>query len=170
MPTVIYKERQRYHDWFTIAALVLGTAVLIYVTVMSYWREDLTLLYALLALTTAAALGVAAWWLYSLRSRLVVTTNKIKYKVFGPVKTKVKISWEDVESCRIVRTAPHLKWSRPKITLSDERYHSLNGRNGLSVKTTDGEHYFIGCRDIGSLREALAEVGVVNGQMATVGV
>ncbi|WP_020569971.1 hypothetical protein [Neolewinella persica] len=155
MANKIYEEKQRFHDWLSIVMLSLATAGLLYGASTYFWQADSTLFYSVTCLFLAAGLGYAIWWLTSLRSKLTVTDKKIKFKLKGPTATTKKIAWEDVVSCTVVKTPALAKWDRPKITITDEEFYSLDGRNGLMIETVDGSNYFIGCQNIEELQAAL---------------
>lgn len=155
MANTIYQEKVRYHDWFVIVLLALAIAGLLYGASTYFLSPEGTAFYSVVSLFLAGGLGYAIYWLVSLRSKLTITDKKIKFKIKGPIDATKKIAWEDVESCTIVKSPRLGQWDRPKVTMSDEKFLSLSGRNGLMIETTSGEHYFIGCKNIGELQHAL---------------
>lgn len=155
MATTIYKEKQRFHDWLTIGLLSLASVGLLYSAVSYFWLPEITLFYSLVCLVLAVGLGYVIWGLLNLRSKLTVTNKKIKFQLQGSFETSKKIAWEDVESCTVVQTPRLAKWNRPKVTLTDEEFYSLDGRNGLMITTKDGKQYFIGCQNVEDLQQAL---------------
>lgn len=155
MANKLYQERQQFHDWFIVVLLSLAIIGLLYGATTYLWHPTGTLFYSIVSLLLAAGLGYAIYWLTSLRSKLTITDKKIKFKIKGPVERSKKIAWEDVASCTIVKSSKIAKWDRPKTTLSNEKFYSLTGRNGLMITTNDNQTYFIGCENIGDLREAL---------------
>jgi hypothetical protein len=155
MANKIYQEKQRFHDWLTIVMLSLATAGLLYGAASYFWSDDVTVIYSIVCLVLAGGLGYAIWWLTSQRSKLTITDKKIKFKLKGPVKKSKKIAWDDVVSFTVVKSSALAKWDRPKTTITDEKFYSLDGRNGLMIETEDGHHYFIGCQSIEELQAAL---------------
>lgn len=156
MANKIYQEKQRYHDWIVVGLLALATLGLLYGASTYFWDPQGTLVYSIVSLLLAAGLGYAIYWLTSLRSKVTITDEKIKFKLKGPIEATKKIAWDDIESCTIVKSPALAKWDRAKITLTDEKFYSLNGRNGLMIKTRDGNHYFIGVNNVGELQAALS--------------
>ena len=155
MATKIYQERQRFHDWFIVVLLSLAFLGLVYGAGMYFWNPASTLFYSVTSLLLAAGIGYVIYGLTSLRSKLTITDEKIKFKIKGPIEATKKIAWEDIDSCAIVKSSALAKWDRPKVTLTDEKFYSLSGRNGLMINTKDGQRYFIGCENIGELKTAL---------------
>ena len=155
MATTLYKETQRYHDWFVIALLLMAVVGLLYGAVTYFSSNQPDPIYSIICLLLAGGLGYAIWWLIRLRSKLTVTNKNIKFKIKGGVKISTKIAWEDIESCELVRAPKIARWDRPKATLTDEKYYSLSGRQGLMITTQEGKHYFIGCQNLQQLRDAL---------------
>ena len=155
MANKIYQEKQRFHDWLTVVMLSFATVGLLYGAASYFWDDDITVIYSIVCLVLAAGLGYAIWWLTSQRSKLTITDKKIKFKLKGPVEKSKKIAWDDVVSCTMVKSTALAKWDRPKITKIDEEFYSLDGRNGLMIETEDGNHYFIGCKNIEELQAAL---------------
>ncbi|TXF88161.1 hypothetical protein FUA23_16095 [Neolewinella aurantiaca] len=155
MANKIYQEKQRFHDWFILVLLVLATAGLLYGASSYFWRPETDIVYSIASLLLALGLGYAIYWLTSLRYKLTITDEKIKLKIKGPIASSKKIAWDDIESCTIVKTPSLTKFDRPKVTMTDEKFYSLDGRNGLMIKTKDGSHYFIGVQDVDELKAAL---------------
>ena len=155
MATKIYQEKQQFHDWLSVVMLSLAAVGLLYGAASYFWSADPSLFYSLVCLLLTTGLAYAIWWLTSLRSKLTITDKKIKFKLKGPIEKSKKIAWKDIESCTLVRTKGVAKFNRPKVTITDERFYSLDGRNGLMIETTDGKHYFIGCRNMHELKSAL---------------
>ncbi|PHI18442.1 hypothetical protein CEQ90_17995 [Lewinellaceae bacterium SD302] len=155
MMAKLYKEKQRYHDWVVISFLVLATLGLFLSGASYFWRTDVTITYAVSCFILASGLGYAVWWLTRIQSKLVITDKKIKLQFNGAIEATKKIYWDDIENCTIVQTGRFLKWNRPKVTMTDERFYSLDGRNGLMIETKDGKHYFIGCQNVDELQEAI---------------
>jgi hypothetical protein len=69
--------------------------------------------------------------------------------------TKRSIFWEEVEQCKIVTTSEAAQWSGGNITFNHEKRYSFNGRNGLSITTKNGDHFFVGCKNLKNLKHAL---------------
>jgi hypothetical protein len=155
MAKKIYQEKQQFHDWLVIGLLSLATLGLLYGAASYFWETDVTILYSTACLVLAAGLGYTIWWLTSLRYKLTVTDKKIKFKIDGITKTSKKIAWDDIVSCTVVKTPNITKFQRPNAILSDEKFYSLDGRNGLMIKTKDGSYYFIGCQNVEELQAAL---------------
>jgi hypothetical protein len=155
MAKKIYQEKQQFHDWLVIGLLSLAAIGLLYGAASYFWRPDITIIYSIVCLLLATGIGYTIWWLTNLRYKLTVTDKSIKFKLKGPVETSKKIAWDDIVSCTIVKTPNLVKWDRPKSTLTDEKFYSLDGRNGLMVETKDGSHYFIGCQNVEELQAAI---------------
>lgn len=155
MANKLYQERQRFHDWFIVVLLSLAIVGLLFGASTYLWQPSGSLVYSIVSLLLAAGLGYAVYWLTSLRSKLTITDKNIKFKIKGPIEATKKIAWEEVESCIIVKSSALAKWERPKVTMSDEKFYSLSGRNGLLITTRDDQLYFIGCENVGELKNAL---------------
>lgn len=155
MANKIYQEKQRFHDWLIIVLLAFAIIGLLYGASSYLWNPQETFAYSTVSLLLAAGLGYAIYWLTSLRSKLTITDEKIKFKLRGPIEKTKKIAWENIESCTIVKSSVLGKWDRAKVTLVDEKFYSLSGRNGLMIETKTGDYYFIGCTNIGELQTAL---------------
>lgn len=155
MANKLYQEKRQFHDWLTIVMLSLAIAGLVYGAASYFWSSESSLFYSIICLLLAGGLAYAIWWLTSLRSYLTVTDKNIKFKLKGPIERSKKIAWKDIVSCKLVEAPKITKFNRPKVTITDERFYSLDGRNGLMIETTAGKHYFIGCQNLQELQEAL---------------
>ncbi len=155
MANKLYQERQQYSDWLVISLLSLAIVGLLYGASTYFWQPGVTVAYAVVCVLLAAGIGYAIYWLTSLRSKLTVTDKNIKFRIKGAVEASKKIAWDDIVSCTLVKAPRLSKYNRAKVTLSDEKFYSLNGRNGLMIETNDGKRYFIGCENVEGLRAAL---------------
>lgn len=156
MAKKIYQEKQQFHDWVVIVLLSLALIGLLYGAASYFWRIDVTLTYSIICLLLAAGIGYTIWWLLtSLQYKLTVTDKNIKFKLKGITETSKKIAWDDIVSCTLVKTPNLVKWERPKAMTTDEKFYSLDGRNGLMIETKDGSRYFIGCQNVEELQAAL---------------
>lgn len=156
MATKVYQERQRFHDWFMIGLFALAIVSLLFGAASYLWNPESTLAYSVVSLLLALGLAYVIYWFVNLRSKLTITAKKIKFKLKGSIRATQKIAWKDVASCTIIKTPYPLKWNRPKATLSDEKFYSLSGRNGLVITTVEGNRFFIGVENVGELRDALS--------------
>ena len=155
MANTNHQEKERFHDSLIIVLLSFSIISLLYGSASYFWHPQGTFVYSIVSLLLAIGLGYAIYWLTSLRSKLTITNEKIKFRIKGPIEKTKKIAWEDIESCTIVKSSVFGKWDRAKVTLVDEKFYSLSGRNGLMIETKSGNHYFLGCKNIGELQTAL---------------
>ncbi|SEQ25010.1 hypothetical protein [Neolewinella agarilytica] len=154
MATLIYKEKQRYNDKMTLSLLIIGTIAAVYglvSTVFNNMEAGKAIAYTLIALS----LGGILWFLRRLQLKVVVNDKKIKYKLAPLHDSSRKISWENVESCKIVKTPLLAPNHGSKHHFGGEKRLTFYGRNGLSIRTKDGQNFFIGVKDVDSLRSAL---------------
>ncbi len=154
MATLIYKEKQRYADKTMLSLLFVGTAAAVYGLVSTLFTNMETgkaLTYMLIAIS----LGGILWFLRRLQLKVVVNDKKIKYKLAPLHDSSRKIRWENVESCKIVKTPFLAPNHGTKHRFGGEKRLTFYGRNGLSIRTKDGQKFFIGVKDVDSLRSAL---------------
>ena len=151
MESTIFKERQCFNDKIVFLFLGGGFIGALLGLLNSLKLGQINLLNALGFLAIAALCGYLLWWLRQMRFKVSVNEKRIKYKLFPIHKKAQRITWDEVESCQIVKTSAAAQWHGGNVRFSGESWFSLNGRNGLSIETKDGRRIFIGCKDIDSL-------------------
>ena len=158
MKNVHFKEEQRYNSKYLL--ILLGAISLVVAAVGL--RELLSPVpnYANVTFlfTAAIIIGGLTVWYNQLWMKVTICDKKIKFKMSPLPVRKHSLKWKEIEKCAIVKTPEAAQWSGGNITFNHEKRYSLNGRNGLAIQTKRGERYFIGCRDVAALREALRKV------------
>jgi hypothetical protein len=152
----LYKEKQRYTDVPNIIALSLLTLALIYGSYIAYLQPEQAPASSLVFIVLAVITGGALWWLTRLKMKVTINDKHIKFKVAPIHAKKRKIAWDEVEHCEIVETSPIAQLQGGNITFDQEKLFSFTGRNGLSITTTSGKHYFIGSSNPDEMKQALA--------------
>lgn len=158
MKKIYFKEKQRYDN--KVAFVILGFVGLILVGAELKFLLDLPTNYYNVAFLFLGivAVGSIMWWLTQLKMKVAITDKKIKAKLTSTFVKKCSIKWEEVASCKIVKTPEIAQWSGSNISFGRETKLSLNGRNGLAIQTRNGESYFIGCNNIPALQQALNHI------------
>ena len=155
MSKIKFKETQQYENKPVLIAL--GAIGLTAIPSGAYFllssEQDIT--GGIVLFTLALSVSVLIWWLTRLKLKVTVTEKKVKFKLSPLHLKKQAIPWEDIDRCEIIKTPEAAKWSGGNISSLAEKRYSLTGRNGLAIKTKEGEHYFIGCKNIEALRRAL---------------
>jgi hypothetical protein len=159
MKNQIFQEKQRFNDKLLYGLLGVGVAASLAGFAQSLSGAEVSLSHAAAYLGLILLLGGYGWWLSRLRLKVEVTDRYIKFKM-SPFHAKArKIAWEDVVACEVVKTPRAALWHGGNIRFSGEANYSLTGRNGLSIITRDGQHFFIGCRDVDELSASLEALG-----------
>lgn len=156
MANKLHKEKQRYTDKMVFGMLGAGVLLVLAGVCKAAVSDSFNPLHFSLLLTVAAGLSGWMYWLFRLRLSVKITDKSIKYKMAPLHGSSRKIPWSEVEDCTIVQTPKIGQWHGGNLTYGAESHYSLSGRNGLSVKTRDGRKYFIGCRDVEGLKDALS--------------
>ncbi len=101
-------------------------------------------------------LGVGSiWMLYSLKMKVAILEDGIKFKMTPWHNNAQKIAWNEVETCSVVKTSAAAQWHGGNISFGRQKIFSLSGRNGLHLVKKDGTEYFIGSRRLVELDEAV---------------
>lgn len=158
MVKVYFKEKQRYDNKLLLTILGICCIVAIFGGFKFLAEPDANYPQTVLFFFTALTIGAIIWWLSKLKMKVNISEKGIKFKMTPLHIKKQAIFWKDIEKCEIVRTSEVAQWSGGNITFNREKRISLNGRNGLALKTKKGEHYFIGCKDISGLQQALDQI------------
>jgi|AntRauTorckE5430_2_1112549.scaffolds.fasta_scaffold00930_5 hypothetical protein len=151
-----FKEKSRYGDRVIIGAICLSMLALLFLGAENALSANFDWRYQGVCLTTMAFLGGILYFLNRTRMKVSINEDRIKFKVRPFHQKSRRIGWEDVEDCQIIRTNEQEQWQGGNIHRPGEIFISLVGRNGLSIRTKSGRQYFIGCKDVDGLTEALA--------------
>lgn len=155
MPKVYFKEEQRFDNYLALITLGLFGLGAIVGGMIHLLKAESNYLFAALSFTTAIAIGLGIWWLTRLKMKVVVSEKGIKFKLSPIHPKKQLIPWKKIDSCVIVKTSEAAQWCGGNITFNHEKRVSLTGRNGLAIKTKEGENVFIGVKEVSELHEAL---------------
>lgn len=146
--------------------VVLGGIALLSVVLLAglgnTWISGKASAGSTIAFLATALILVFIWWsLSSLKMKVSVTPKHIKYQLKPLQSEAQKIKWKDVVSCRLVESYDNSALSIcQNIHFSRLKWYSLAGHNGLEVTTTEGEQYFIGCKNTDELSAMLATLKV----------
>jgi len=160
MQKVNFKETQRYQNKIVLIVLGIACAIAIIAGIALLLAPQPQIENAFFFFVLAIAIRALMWWLMKLKLSIAITNKCIKFKFFPLHAKKHTIAWDDVENCEIIKAPEAAQWSGLNISYSHERRYTLNGRNGLAIKTKNGENFFIGCRDIMGLTQALNEMQI----------
>jgi hypothetical protein len=160
MATKLHKEKQYFNDKAVFGLLGLGAAAALGRGIFELFSNNSSLVHSLGMLAIACLLGAILYGLVQLKLKVTVSEKSIKYKLYPFHAKAQKIRWEDVEDCCIVKTPKAAEWHGASVRYNGESRFSLAGRNGLRVKTKDGDKYFIGCSDVDGLQKAMQSFSV----------
>lgn len=151
-----FKEKSRYGDRVIIGAICLAMLALFVLGGKNALSADFDWRYLSVCLATMSLLGGMLYFLRRAQMKVSINKERIKFKVQPFHQKARRIDWEEVEDCQIIRTNEQAQWQGGNIHQPGEIFVSLVGRNGLSIRTKSGRKYFIGCKDVDGLTEALA--------------
>ena len=100
-------------------------------------------------------MGLVSYLIYNLELKTKVTSEGIEVRMRPFFPKKKKIAWVDIQSCVMITTPPLALRQAENMTFLMERSFTLNGRNGISITTTSGEHIFIGSHRPAKLKKAI---------------
>jgi len=155
-----FKERQQFKDRLLFFLLWAGLAGAVAGLVRSFVVEQAGMGQALGYMLIAVLLGTWLWWLNQLKLKVSVNEKRIKYKLSPLHRKSKKIEWEEVASCKLVKTPRSASWHGSNVHFGNMKWFSLSGKNGMSITTKDGRRVFIGCSDVDQLAETLEEIKV----------
>ena len=159
MAKKIYKEKQRFNGWEVIALIAFFIVGLTYRFISQHWLEPVE---APMSVATYLAfmipLGVSLWYLVRLQLSVKVTKKSISVR-YSPFSKKThKIKWKDVEECEFISAAGPANTSGWNVRFGPEKRFSLRGRQGVHLKTRQGEDILIGTRYPDRLKQAIRQV------------
>jgi len=161
MKKIEYKEKQRFRSWDVYLLLGFFFVGLIYRAVGSFagwWEASPSNSVAAYLLFATLVGGLMAYY-YSIRFFTVINEKGIKFQFYPLHRKKRKISWEEVEDCRVVKVSPQAALTGWAVGFLEEKRFSVTGRrSGLALDLKDGEHVFIGTRDPESVKKVVKKI------------
>ncbi|MFK7935200.1 MAG: hypothetical protein AB8G22_16935 [Saprospiraceae bacterium] len=158
MAKIIFKEKQRFSDRIILIALFIISLTSLLSALKHVSAPTANYANSIFLLVMFIVASVSLWWLTRLKLKVAISEDKINYKMSPVHSKKQSILWSKVKKCEIIRTSEAAQWSGGNITFNNEKRISLTGRNGLAITTKDGKHYFIGCKNIDGMQQALQKV------------
>lgn len=160
MSKTIYKENQKYNNLLILGVLALSSLVIFGGGIKSLFAIEVDYSESIFLITMALLFGVITWYLAQSKVKVAISKKKIKCKTSSISPQKYSIAWEDIEECEIVKTSKADQWSGGNITFNHEKMISMTGRNGLAIKTKEGESYFIGFKNLSKLKQVMSHIAV----------
>lgn len=160
MAKIKFKETQRYRHWEVIALLAiltLGTATrLVYTAVAGSQGQFSSLTMGIFLLIS---LLVAMIYLLKVKMKIKVSEKGIKYSISPWQNSKRKIRWEEVDQFEIVDLPEQAALSGWNVQYgSTLRGWNMGNRRGMRIDLNNGEHYFLGVRNLDELEDTLDEI------------
>ncbi len=169
MSNVFFKEEQRFDNYFALFCLgVLGTGAIV-AAIIQLQATHPNYFIAGLLFITSLTIGTGIWWLTRLRMKVSISDKGIKFKLSPLYPKKQLIPWKKIDSCMIIKTPEAAQWCGGNITFNHEKRVSLTGRNGLAIKTKDGENLFIGIKQVTGLCSSLNNINSTMNQKISQG-
>ncbi len=158
MSKVKFKETQQYKNKVVPVILGIVGVILIIRGITFLTVKEPNFGSAIFLFIVAVAIGALVWGLTKLKLKVAITEKNVKFKLSPVHLKKHSIPWGEIDQCEIVKTSEAAQWSGGNIAFNHEKRYSLTGRNGLAIKTKQGERFFIGCSDVSELRRTLDEM------------
>ncbi len=157
MAKTIYKEKQKMRRWDVLALLGFFLIGLSYrfIETLIYDTDNINIL--MMYLPWMVLLGVSIYYFLKIELAVKITDDYIGMK-YGPFQNKQhKIKWEDISNCEVIETPELAQWNGWNVHFSREKVYSVNGKNGIHLRTNEGEEYFIGSRRLGELKKIIKD-------------
>jgi hypothetical protein len=156
MDKQLFKEKQTFQGKDII---VLASAIVLILVITFYQQvfveQNFSLGSGAALLLLIAGLAVWIWSLFQRELEVKISNKKIICKQNYWFSRKYKIKLDEIDSCTIVKTPFAAQLHGSNITVGGEKMLSFTGRNGLAIKTNDGQRYFIGSRRVGEMKKAI---------------
>lgn len=159
MSKKIFKEEQRFRAYDLVALLISVMLALMIILIREFHRLN-EYGYAILFATLAVigSLAYAIYYLFTLELKTTISDKSISFKIKNWHTKQHNIDLEQIEDCSLVKTPFITQLHGANIPCHNEQFYSFSGRNGVSLTTKDGHHYFIGSRRLNELEQALRNI------------
>ncbi len=158
MAKILFKEKQQFKNIEIIGLFAFLMLGVVYKMVAELLQpsENFGLILTS-AIVMLVIFGFTLKYLLALRLKTKVNSKHISFSMPPLKKSKEKIKWKDVASCKIIQTPLTAQWHGGNISFNHERRYSFNGRNGVQITTKNGTEYFIGSKNLPSLKAAVSK-------------
>ena len=159
MSNKIFKEKQRFRSVEVIALLALLIVGICYKSIQEMIvTGEFFSVTQLLYIGSVILTGLTIRFLLNMRLKTAISEKEIQFKLAPFHNEKKRIRWKDVASCKIVKTPLAAQYHGNNITFNNEKRFSFSGRNGVLLKTNEGDRYFIGTRKLDQFSDAISKV------------
>ncbi len=150
-----FSEDLRYRQYDQLLAVGGVLLILSVLAAQVYWYgPGLSLrLFGLLVLVALS--GVYFVYLLKLRQNNKVTRKNLKVKLRSLFQVREKIPLDRIDEVRVVNYPTFAQRYGRSGWLNGEKFLSLVGRNGVEIRTLDGDVYFVGTKQPEALAEQL---------------
>lgn len=150
----VFKEKQRFNQWWLYAIFILVLAVL--GTGMYKNSDGFTNFHSpiLILLLLAATIPMALILWMELITRIDKEGISVKYSPFG--SSHKFFSWKDIEECYIRKYNPLLEYGGYGIRgIGRKKAYNVSGNLGIQIVTRDKKNFLIGTRKPEEAREVI---------------
>ena len=158
-PTIIFKEEQRFTQWWLW--LLLGGVLLIpiygivqqFVLKEPFGNNPMSDWGLVLFLLGMLAFCYFFWWL-----KLQTTITKKEIAINFPPLAKKRILWSEVEHAQIVKYSPLIGYGL-RIWTPHGTVYNVKGNRGLSLVLKNGKKYMIGTQRHREVEDIIQTLG-----------
>lgn len=155
MPKYIEQQRFTQYDTLFAALALLGASAYLLFQQLTLAAETTWLKVAMLA-AVICALGAYVGHLFIVKLETKVTSKNLKVRLSSFIGLRKRIPLQDIENCEVIHYPTYAQRYGEGGWLNGETSISLTGRNGLAIRTRDGQSFFIGSRDPEALLQHLS--------------
>ena len=159
MAKQLFKEKQHFHClevYILISFFIVGFfLMLVRIFQQQENLSEASVLLASLLLLLHCSLIV---FLMKLELSTSINEKSIKFKLYPFHKKRKKILIKDIEICSVINTSLAAQWHGSNISYQRTSSYTLNGRNGVYIKTKTDKAYFIGSNNTEQLKEVLEKL------------
>lgn len=146
MSSTKFQEHLRFRQYDVLAATLALLGAAAYATVATALAPTSAPLKLVALALVSGALLARVVYLLRVRQETRVTRKNLKVRLRAFLGMRERIPLDEIEECAVVRYPPFAQRYGRGGWLSGERFLSLVGRNGVAIRTKDGEAYFVGTR------------------------
>lgn len=145
MKKISFKEEQHLHKSLELGLLLFLMGALIFRFAQGFFESTGSSIRSIDFALVLIVLATAITLTFLLRIKIKVNTKGISYRYAPLQRSAQKLSWSDIEECKVVTRSPLAIWSGWNVSFhSKAQTVGLPSGTGLHLKLKNGQHLLLG--------------------------
>ncbi|MCB0601032.1 MAG: hypothetical protein KDC28_07390 [Saprospiraceae bacterium] len=152
-----HKEKLQLRHWLVYGVFGLFLIGWIYLLIETLSKGEQNRTFFIFWIIVFAILAGIVVYLHSLKLVVKIGEKGISYKYAPWTKHKTWISWDKIKSCHVIQSPTGRTWTGYHDEFHPTFFMNVDANKGILLETTDGTTYFLGIRNLQSVKDAISK-------------